>query len=247
MKAKRILRVLIDILMTITLLFQMTYELIGQSRHEWQGMWMFFLFIIHLGFNWPWIRAVFKGRYTAFRILQTVLAVSIFLCMMGSMVSGIVLSRHVFTFLEIRSGSYWARNVHMLCAYWGFTLMSIHLGLHWGMMLRGFGRMLKVKAPSRTRKVALRTFAVLIAGYGCYAITKRSLFEYMFFRTQFVFFDFGESLIFFLLDYLAMMGLFVFIGYYASQGTKRIMRKTVARNEKPLAAGIWGSQSKKKT
>lgn len=225
MKVKRILKVVVDILMTLTLLLQMTYELIGQATHEWQGMWMFFLFILHLTFNWPWVRAVFKGKYNVFRILQTGLVVLIFCCMIGSMISGIILSRHVFTFLGTRTGTYWARNVHMLCAYWGFALMSIHLGLHWGMMLRGFQRMLKLNTPSTVRKIALRTVAVLIAGYGCYAVTRRSLFEYMFFRTQFVFFDFGEPLIFFLLDYMAMMGLFAFVGYYLSLGAKQIARK----------------------
>lgn len=225
MKSKRAFKIIVDVLMTITLLFQMTYELIGQATHERQGVWMFFLFVLHLAFNWPWIRSVPKGKYNAFRLLQTILAAAIFLCMIGSMVSGIMLSRHVFAFLSIRRGSYWARNVHMLCAYWGFTLMSIHLGLHWGMVLRGARRMLKAEV-SATRSRLLRIVAAIIAGYGCYAITKRSLFKYMFFRTQFVFFDFGEPLYLFMLDYLAMMGLFILTGYYLSQGAKRIGRKS---------------------
>lgn len=36
----------------------------------------------------------------------------------------------------------------------------------------------------------------------------------MFLISHFVFFDFGENLIWFLLDYIAIMGLFVFITYY---------------------------------
>lgn len=186
---------------------------------------MFFLFMLHLWLNGAWIRAVCKGRYNAFRILQTVIAMAIFLSMMGSMISGIMLSRHVFSFLNISKGSYWARNVHMLCAYWGFTLMSIHLGLHWGMMLRGFRRMLKLKAPSMARTVVVRCIALLVAGYGLHALCQRRLLDYMFFRTQFVFFDFGEPLIFFLLDYLAMMGLLAIIGYYLSEGVKQIRKR----------------------
>ena len=26
-------------------------------------------------------------------------------------------------------------KAHMFCSYWGFALMCIHLGTHWGMML----------------------------------------------------------------------------------------------------------------
>ena len=42
--------------------------------------------------------------------------------------------RHLFAALPIPGGRSWARVVHMLCAYWGFVLMSLHLGLHWGMV-----------------------------------------------------------------------------------------------------------------
>lgn len=24
-------------------------------------------------------------------------------------------------------------NVHMICAYWGFVMMALHLGFHWNM------------------------------------------------------------------------------------------------------------------
>lgn len=211
--------------MTLTLQFQMTYELIGQATHEWLGIWMFCLFLLHHILNRSWISSLFKGKYNAYRILQTALVAAIFVCMMGSMISGILLSRHAFTFLNVRGGSHYARTIHMLCAYWGFALMSIHLGLHWGMMLTAFRRMTKAKPATRSRKILLRALAILIAGYGCYAVSKRSILEYMFYRSQFVFFDFGEPLVLFILDYLAMMGLFVFAGYYLSQGVKRLRRK----------------------
>lgn len=75
------------------------------------------------------------GRYTPLRIVQTALAGLIFLCMVGSMISGIVLSRHVFAFLPKHGGYELAQQVHILCAYWGFICMSLHLGFHWSMML----------------------------------------------------------------------------------------------------------------
>ncbi len=40
---------------------------------------------------------------------------------------------------------------------------------------------------------------------------------YMFVRTEFVFLDFSESVIQFYLDYLALMGFFIFIAYYLSK------------------------------
>ena len=38
--------------------------------------------------------------------------------MLGSMVSGIVISHHALTFLPVTGGQSWARLLHMLSAYW---------------------------------------------------------------------------------------------------------------------------------
>lgn len=39
----------------------------------------------------------------------------------------------------------------------------------------------------------------------------------MLLRSHFVFFDYEEPLLFFLLDYMAVMGLFVFTGHYITR------------------------------
>jgi len=54
-----------------------------------------------------------------------------------------------------------------------------------------------------------------------YAFGVRQIGEYMLLKTPFVFFDFDEPLIFFYLDYLAVMGLFVCIGHYGSKLLKK--------------------------
>ncbi len=47
----------------------------------------------------------------------------------------------------------------------------------------------------------------------------------MFLRNQFVFFDFEEPLIFFFGDYLAVMGLFVFIGHYLARAAQHAKKR----------------------
>ena len=72
---------------------------------------------------------MFKGKYTKFRILQTILVAAIFISMIGSMVSGILLSEYVFAAIKIKGVANMARNIHMLCAYWGFILMGTSDGI----------------------------------------------------------------------------------------------------------------------
>ena len=158
-----------------------------------------------------------------YRMMQTVLVFGVLAAMIGAMVSGIILSRHVFSFLPINGGRSLARSIHMLSAYWGLVLMSLHLGFHWSMMM-GMARKL-VKRQSSWRTWILRLAAFLIAGLGLWAFVKRQIGSYMLLRNQFVFFDFDEPLVFFLADYIAIMGLFVMIGHYFSEGFRRIVKK----------------------
>ena len=215
----------VDLFMTIALLLLMSYSLIGEAAHEWIGTGMFLLFITHIILNRKWIGSLGKGRYSAYRIFQTSLAVLCLLTMAGTMTSGIILSNHVFSGLRIRGWSSLARQIHMLCSYWGFLLMSLHLGLHWGMMLAAARRF----PVTHTR--CFRFLGWLTAGYGIFALWKRELPDCLFLRTHFVFLDYEEPILFFFADYLAVMGLFIFCGYYGSRLLKR-KRKQQAGGEK---------------
>lgn len=223
MKPGIIAKIGVDIGMTVALLFLMTYELIGQAVHEWLGIGMFVLFITHHILNIKWSRNLLKGNYTPLRIWQTILVLLVLLSMAVSMVSGVILSRHAFSFLSISGGRSLARNLHMLAAYWGFVVMSLHLGLHWSMMM-GMARKVTGKT-SAVRTWILRIISLAIAIYGLTAFIRREVGSYMLLKIQFVFFDFEEPLVFFLLDYMAIMGLFVFLGHYLAEVLKWYNRK----------------------
>lgn len=223
MKTKQKIKIAVDLLMTIALLLLMPYEMIGEAAHEWIGAGMFLLFIIHHILNRKWTGNLVKGRYTPMRAAQTVLVILILICMLGSMVSGIILSRHLFAFLDIRGLSSQARVIHMTCAYWGFVLMSLHLGIHWGIMTGITGKMFQ--KPSSVRRWTARIVGAGIAVYGIYAFAKRDILSYMLMQVHFVFFDYSEPVVFFVLDYFAAMGFFVFIGHYLSKGLMKCGRK----------------------
>lgn len=213
-------RMIVDITMTAVLLCLMTYSLIGELTHEILGVVIFGLFTIHHILNRRWFGALLKGRYRAFRIFQTALVFLLILSVLGSAVSGIILSEHVFRFLGITKGASLARSVHMVCAYLNYVLMSLHLGLHWNSMITAMRK--NKKESSAVRIWTLRGLAAAFAGYGIYAFIKRQIAEYLFLRIHFVFLDDTEPIIFFFIDYLAIMGLFVFIGHYLSKLLRKV-------------------------
>lgn len=66
MKRKTILKIVVDIGMTVMLLFLMTYELIGAAAHEWLGIGMFVLFITHHILNQNGFDVFSKGNIHCF-------------------------------------------------------------------------------------------------------------------------------------------------------------------------------------
>lgn len=229
MKSGLILRISADLAMTVILLLLMIYELVGQAAHEWLGIAMFLLFVTHHVLNRRWLKALFRGKYTPMRILQTVTAALVLLAMVGSAVSGIMLSQYVFTFLPFSGGTAFARSLHMICGYWGFVLMSIHLGLHWGMLSGVFSK--RIHLP-KAAVICLETIAGAAAAYGVYAFIKRSLPGYMLLQNRFVFFDHGEPLALFLADYIAIMVTFAVVGHFAMKLMKQIHRRNTLNENK---------------
>lgn len=221
----------IDFLMTVLLLLSVSYQITGQKLHEWFGVGMLLLFILHNILNRKWYQNLFKGKYRMIRIIQTIINFSIFLSMLCLGFSGVVMSRHVFAGFSIRGLMATARSMHMAVSYWGFVLMGIHLGLHWGVLTGRFRNFLRGKKPAGILMWALRLTAVLIAGYGMRCFIKKDIFSYMFLKNQFVFFDFEQGAVSVLAEYLAIMGVWIFTGFYITKGCERISALRLKRKE----------------
>ena len=114
MKSKMIIKLCTDLAMTAILLLLMTYEMIGQALHEWLGIAIFALFILHHILNGGFYKNIFKGNYSPIRIFQTILFAGVMLAMLGSAVSGVIISRHALKFLPISGGRSFGRTLHML-------------------------------------------------------------------------------------------------------------------------------------
>ena len=241
------LKMVIDILMTALLLSLMSYQITGQMFHEWLGAGELWLFIAHNILNIRWYGNLLRGKYRLLRIIQTTVNFSVLLSMICLGYSGIVTSRHVFAPFSIHGPMATARSMHMAASYWGFVLMSFHLGMHWGMVTGMFGRLSKGKKLRNSflsgRELfnkrlpgmsvwVLRLTAVLIAGYGLLCFIRKDIVSYMLLRNEFVFFDYEQSMLSVILEYTAMMGFWVFIGFSITKEIRKLSTYAVKEKEK---------------
>ena len=94
--------------------------------------------------------------------------------------------------------------------------------MHWGM----FTSMMKLKKIKAViLRILINILGILIALYGIFSFIKRRLYEKMFLLIDYAFFDYDEPIILFFLDYLAIMGAFVFITYYSQKLSVKFNKK----------------------
>ena len=213
MNANKI-RMPVDITMTLLSIILMggAYLFPSDIIHEILGMALFLLWAVHITLNRRWYSSIFRGKYNARRIMQTVINCAILICVIFLMISGIILSNHVFTFLGIESGLGFARTAHLLASHWYFLFMSLHIGMH-VQMIAG-----KMKVPREGfSSIILRVIFILISLYGIYAFIIRGIWRYLILQQKFFFLDFERGYFLFALDYISIIILFATVIHYINK------------------------------
>ncbi len=203
-RMKKHFRMILDIAMVVLLPMLMAYSLIGETFHEVIGTAIFALFIIHNILNRKWYTA--RKRHNARMIFQICLNLCLFVFMILQPISGILMSKHIYTFLPSLPITAQLRSIHMLLAYWGYCLLCVHAGTHLTVPFQ------KLLAKSKKGFAGVSVILACISVYGFVAWIRRGFPGYMSGRTAFAFFDLSEPRVFFFLDYICIMILFMMVG-----------------------------------
>ncbi|MDR1827210.1 MAG: DUF4405 domain-containing protein [Methylobacteriaceae bacterium] len=222
MKPKAIVKTAVDSLMTAAVLAMMGRHLWGNAFHEWLGVFTGVLFLVHNILNYRWYAALFKGRYTLQRTAGLWVTMLLLAAMAALLASGIVMAGSTFGLPKITGMTALARQLHILGSHWGFLLISLHLGMNWKMLVGMATKPLALSRPSPSKRAVMFTAALMIAAYGAYVFVKRDFITGLLLKSEFVFLDFSEPKLLFLVDYIALMGLGVFSGHHMSKGLKAV-------------------------
>ena len=241
------LRMTIDITMTILSIILMggNYLFPADIVHEILGVGLFVLWGVHIALNRRWYVAIFRGKYNPYRVMQTIINCCILICTIFLVISGIILSNHIFTFLNIQGGLGFARIAHLLASHWYYLFMSLHIGLHVGMIKNKVCHPNTNRHPERNnchpelvsgshaeempkqvrhdklRKIIPRIILALVCAYGIYAFIARGVWKYLILRQQFFFFDLERGYIFFAIDYISIIILFATLSHLLAKSLKK--------------------------
>ncbi|MDE6442514.1 MAG: hypothetical protein K2L12_07190 [Clostridia bacterium] len=218
-------KILIDLAMTALLICLMGYHLFGETQHEWMGISVLVLFLIHNSLNLRWYKNLFKGKYTATRIYKLVVNILLWVLMACNIASAMLISAEIFLPLNINGDIMTGRQLHLFATMWTFIFMSLHLGLHFSLFI-GLAKRIKLSDKAGIAvKWILRAVFLGLAVYGIVVFVQRAMWEEMFLTTHFKFLQYGESVMKFLFDYVCVICLFGALGYYSNKGLQILSKK----------------------
>lgn len=202
-KQTKTIKLIMDGCMTVLLLCLMAYQVTGEMLHEWFGIGMTAVLILHHVLNRKWYAALFQGRYNSYRIVTTVVNTLLLASIALTAICGMAMSAYAVPFFYGILPVSFAHQFHLSLSYWSFVLMGLHLGLHVPVLAANWN------GKVRTAVAILCTAA---AGVGIWLFWKSGVMKYMLFRTPFASFDYDKSAVLVFAENLAMLEAFALIG-----------------------------------
>ena len=209
-----LIRLVIDLVMTVLMLVAMAYHVTGNTIHEVVGIVLFILFTVHNILNRRWYKMIIKGTYNVRRILKIMINLLFLVSMVVVMISSVPISRDIFPYFSINNDMV-VRQIHVLTAYWGFIFMAVHIGVSWGTIINAVRKMTGITGMSRIRTIVLRVLAVLIVIYGVQTSFERDLGSKLIIYDPFGSYILDNSTMGVLMDYLSIMGIYICGTHYA--------------------------------
>ena len=204
-KHNTMIKRIVDVCMTVLLLCLMAYQVTGEVLHEWIGMGMTALVIIHQILNRKWYGAIFKGKYNPYRIVTTVVNIALLLSFALTAFCGMSMSGHAVPFLYGMTKVSFARRMHLSMSHWAFVLMGLHLGMHIPVMFA------RLKLTDKLKTVISAALCV-VAGIGLFLFIRNGMPDYLFFRVPFAFLDYEKAGALVFLENILMLSFWAFIG-----------------------------------
>ena len=184
------MRKVIDILMMIVLLLVMAYPFTGQSIHIVLGIMMVVCFLIHHYLNRRWYLSLFKGKMTPVKALFIGTNSLLLICVLAIALSGLTLAGYI----PLMS-YYLARKLHLVCSYWSYLLMGLHVGLH-----------VRVNQLIKN-KIVIYVLLIL----GVILFIKNQFIVYLFHLTDFLYVSDQMNIVLYIIEYFIIFILFVIL------------------------------------
>ena len=171
MTNKTVLKIFLDIIMTICFVLLMNLRSTGLVFHEIAGISVFVFIVIHLIFNFSWLKGITtnlflkKNEVNTKTKLMYALNIGLFVSITIIVVTGIMISTYLF---PSTSASPLVTLIHKGTSFVALGLIGIHVALHLKYLVAAFKNIFKHFGDKNIKTVLARCFiglAILLALY----------------------------------------------------------------------------------
>lgn len=127
---KMVLKRIVDVALSIDMILLLSFTVTGMAVHEYLGIVMLVLVIVHQILNRHFYKSLKKRAKRPFLIYLRTIDLLLLLCFVVLMLSGLSMSSYVKTFLHGLIPMILARRLHLGLSYYMMILFGLHLGAH---------------------------------------------------------------------------------------------------------------------
>lgn len=213
-RGQRFRRLVLPAGMGALLLLSLAYWWQDNLVHEVAGTAFLAVAAWHIVQHRVWFTHLARGRFGPRRAAGTALNLLLATNMAVLLVTSIVISQSVFSFLPPRN-SIALREVHWFSAYWAMLVVGLHLGLQWTRVMAAMRNVLGLPGPDRRRTVMLRIASAALAACGAWSFSVLDIWKKLTFTYSLDFWDFTASVTPFFGHWLSVTALPAIATHYA--------------------------------
>lgn len=213
MNRRLLFNLVIDLLLLITFLLLFASPLTGNVVHEIMGSLFFLLLAIHQLTHWSWYKNLAKGKYYLLRAIHTTINLLLVACVIVISVTALGISQRLFIFLPLNFGLI-GSQIHIVLAYWGLIVVSLHIGLHWERLIGIVKKRLHLDQSKVISRYLLQIITVCFVIYGLYNGVKLDIGQKLTGYYLYAFWDDSQPWYEYLVCFLSVMAIFISGTYY---------------------------------
>lgn len=172
----RTLKLIFDIVLLAFLALLYSKRAVSMKFHEWGGLALGALFLVHKGLNFRWIRSVTAGIFRGKVKLNGLWIVDLLLliAMAAVLVTGLFISKTLPTALRNGRG---LQTWHYFAAAVSLLLTGVHLGWHWPLIKAAAWD--KLRLPGKWKTAAGLVLLCALLGCGGYSLKNSSTVSWL--------------------------------------------------------------------
>lgn len=175
------MRYLLDLLLLLLLVFEMTFFYLPPVLHEIMGVIMIIPVLYHLALNRRYVFTLGRGHWNGPRGLRLLLNVLLILACLVTIVSGCLTSSQLFAGIvpfSLRSNPS-LYQLHSAAARYFLMFAGLHLGLHLTAWWQKWLRLAGIVSRPFPAHLLMGGLAVLLGAAGAYAAYQDRLWEHL--------------------------------------------------------------------